>query len=184
MKYYNLFIAFFRTGMLAFGGGPSAIPLVYKEVVVKYRWLNDDDFSDIVALGNALPGPINTKLAGYIGYRVGGFLGMLIALIATVFPTVILIIIFLTGLHAFKDEPWVKGISNGVIPVVAAMMAGLTWDFIKKTKNQLSWHITLFLVIVSLIFFQFLSVHPALVILGLLMIALFMKTEKRRENSK
>lgn len=68
---------FFRVGMLGFGGGPSSIPLVHKEVVEKYKWMNDDEFSDVLALGNALPGPIATKMAGYIGFRVGGFLGMM-----------------------------------------------------------------------------------------------------------
>ena len=71
----NIFIAFFRSGMLGFGGGPSSIPLVHKEVVGTFKWMDDDEFSDVLALGNTLPGPINTKMAGYIGYRVGGIMG-------------------------------------------------------------------------------------------------------------
>ena len=80
--YINIFIAFFRSGMLGFGGGPSSIPLVHKEVVGTFKWMNDDEFSDVLALGNTLPGPINTKMAGYIGYRVGGIMGLIVALIA------------------------------------------------------------------------------------------------------
>jgi chromate transporter len=66
MKQIQLFFAFFRVGMLGYGGGPSSIPLVHKEVVEKYKWMNDDEFADVLALGNALPGPIATKMAGYI----------------------------------------------------------------------------------------------------------------------
>ena len=76
MKQADIFMAFFRVGILGYGGGPSSIPLVHKEVVDKYKWMDTDEFGDVLALGNALPGPIATKMAGYIGYRVGGILGM------------------------------------------------------------------------------------------------------------
>ena len=75
MRQLDIFIAFFRSGMLGYGGGSSAIPLVKKEVVDTYKWMNDDEFGDLLAIANTLPGPIATKLAGYIGYRVGGYFG-------------------------------------------------------------------------------------------------------------
>lgn len=56
--------------MLGYGGGPGSIPLIHKEVVDKYEWMSDEDFGDLLALANTLPGPIATKLAGYIGHRV------------------------------------------------------------------------------------------------------------------
>ena len=102
--------------MLGFGGGPSTIPLVYKEVVDTFKWMDDQEFSDVLALGNTLPGPINTKMAGYIGYRVGGVVGMITALIASVLPTVILMLILLTSFNQFKDNPRVQGMTNAVVP--------------------------------------------------------------------
>src|SRR5699024_7656228 len=100
----DLFIAFFRAGMLGYGGGLSAIPLMQKEVAGRYKWMDDDEFSDILALANTLPGPINTKMSGYIGWRLKGFWGMLNCVIATVAPTAILIILLLTTLNAYKDS--------------------------------------------------------------------------------
>ena len=94
-KHWHIFIAFFRVGMLGFGGGPASIPLIQREVVQKYHWMDDEEFSDILAIANTLPGPVATKLAGYIGYRVSGWIGMLNSLIASVIPTVILLIILL-----------------------------------------------------------------------------------------
>ena len=70
--------------------------LIHKEVVSTFKWMTDDEFSNIVALGNTLPGPINTKMAGYIGYRVGGMIGQTIAVIAVVLPTVLLMLALLT----------------------------------------------------------------------------------------
>ena len=77
-KQLDIFIAFFRSGILGFGGGPASIPLVHKEVVGNFGWMTDDEFADVLSIGNTLPGPIATKMAGYIGYRVGGWLDFLV----------------------------------------------------------------------------------------------------------
>jgi len=179
MIYWQIFMAFFRVGILGYGGGPSSIPLVYKEVVDKYRWMDDEDFSDILALGNTMPGPILTKMAGYIGYRVGGWIGMLSALISSVIPTVILMILLLTVLNVYKDMAWVQGMSKAVVPVVGVMLGVMTWDFVKKSKGSLGWAITAGLVIFSIVILEVLNIHPAFLIIGLLGYALLSKGEKR-----
>jgi chromate transporter len=176
LKQADLFLAFFRVGILGYGGGPSSIPLVHKEVVDKYKWMDSDEFSDILALGNALPGPIATKMAGYIGYRVGGIFGMVNALAATIIPTIILMILLLTVLNSYKDEPWVKGMAEAVVPVVAVMLAVLTWDFIKQSgTSNLGWKWTLIALAASLLLLQFLHLHPAILIFALLLGALLKK---------
>ena len=183
MKQADIFMAFFRVGMLGFGGGPAAIPLVQKEVVSKYSWMDEDEFSDVLALGNALPGPIATKLAGYIGYRVGGFWGMLNGVLATIVPTIVLMIVLLTSLNAFKDESWVKGMSAAVVPVVAVMLLTMTLDFIKKSrKSSLGWGWTILFIAGGLILMEWLSVHPAILIFALLLGALLKKGGKQKEG--
>ncbi|WHX39938.1 chromate transporter [Mesobacillus sp. AQ2] len=185
MKQKDLFLAFFRVGILGYGGGPSSIPLVHKEVVDKYKWMDSDEFGDILALGNALPGPIATKMAGYIGYRVGGILGMVNALAATMIPTIILMIILLTTLNSYKDQPWVKGMADAVVPVVAVMLAVLTWDFIKKSgKSKLGWARTAIALIASLVLLQILNIHPAILIFILLLGALIKKDSSPIEKKQ
>lgn len=176
----ELFMAFFRAGMLGYGGGLSAIPLMQKEVVERYHWMDDDEFSDILALANTLPGPINTKMSGYIGWRLKGFWGMLNAVIATTIPTAILIILLLTTLNAFKDKPWVQGMSKGVLPIAGVMIGVLAWDFIRKSKVLLGWGITLFYLILSLIIIQLFGVHPAIVIIALILYALLFKSKSEK----
>lgn len=179
MKQYQLFMAFFRVGMLGYGGGPASIPLVHKEVVEKYKWLSTDEFGDILAIGNALPGPIATKIAGYIGYRVGGYLGMINAVVASIVPTILLMIIILTSLSSFKDQPWVHGMTKAVVPVVGVMMAVLTWQFFNHSRKSLGLLSSVALVVVSFIIIGILSIHPGVIIVALLLFAL-----TRTKNSK
>ncbi|MBP1948312.1 chromate transporter [Virgibacillus litoralis] len=176
-KHWDLFIAFFRVGMLGYGGGPGSIPLIHKEVVGKYKWMNDEDFGDLLALGNTLPGPIATKMAGYIGHRVSGFWGMLNAVLATILPTIVLMIILLTSLSSVKDLNWVQGMTSAVIPVVGVMLAVLTWQFFHKAITGMGWLQTGTMSIVIFIMLYFLNVHPGIMI-GILLIAALVKKDK------
>ncbi|WP_409272306.1 chromate transporter [Neobacillus sp. SCS-31] len=179
MKQADLFMAFFRVGMLGYGGGPSSIPLVQKEVVSRYKWMDSEEFGDVLALANALPGPIATKLAGYIGYRIAGYTGMLNAVLATIVPTIILMILLLTGLNAFKDQPWVQGAASAVVPVVAVMLLTMTWDFIKKSLGSTLGNVwTIMLLVGSFVLLEALGVHPAIIIFALLLGALLKRDKK------
>jgi chromate transporter len=180
----HLFLAFFRVGMLGYGGGPSSIPLVHKEVVEKYKWMDDHDFSDLLALANTLPGPIATKMSGYIGFRVSGVTGMLNAIFATIIPTIILMILLLTSLSAFKDKPWVAGMTHAVVPVVGVMLAVLTWQFFQKAKDGLGWKYSLLLVAGSLILLQVIGIHPAILIAGLLIFVMVKPIKKDEKDVK
>lgn len=181
-KQSHIFIAFLRSGLLGFGGGPATIPLVHKEVVQTYQWMTDEEFADIISIGNTLPGPIATKMAGYIGYRVGGWLGLVNALIATILPTVFLLILLLSSLKQFSDSKFVSSMTNGVIPIVAVMMGILTWDFLKKSKASLGIKLAAIIFIVSFLAIIILNIHPGFVIATLLIIALALPVKGGNES--
>lgn len=179
---WSLFLAFLRVGVFGYGGGPSMIPLVHKEVVEKYQWIDDRDFSDLLALGNTLPGPIATKMAGYIGYRVAGFLGMINAVLATILPTILAMILLLTSLSAISGQPWVKGMTSGVMPVVGVMMAVLTWQFFRKGQQGLGWNWSIGLVAISILLVVVLPVPPAILIVALLLFVLLKPAKKQKTD--
>jgi chromate transporter len=183
MKQLQLFLAFFRVGILGYGGGPSSIPLIHKEVVDKYKWMNDDEFADVLALGNTLPGPIATKMAGYIGYRVAGILGLINATLSTIVPTIILMIVLLTTISTIKDYPWVQGMTAAVVPVVGVMLATLTWDFFRNSQKSLGWMKSVVLVCVSILLLEVFGLHPAILI-GMLLLAAIVKNDKRPEKER
>lgn len=182
MKQKDIFMAFFRAGMLGYGGGLSAVPLMQREVVHIHKWMDDEEFADVLALANTLPGPINTKLAGYIGWRLDRWRGMFNALIATVVPTLLLMILLLTVLNAYKDKPWVQGMAKGVIPVAGVMIGVLAWDFIELSKRLMGWTPTIFLTVMSVIILQLIGIHPAFLILALMAAALLSRDKKKKKK--
>ncbi|OZU88165.1 chromate transporter [Virgibacillus indicus] len=181
---WNIFIAFFRVGILGYGGGPGSIPLIHKEVVDKYNWMDAEEFGDLLALANTLPGPIATKLSGYIGYRVSGFWGMMNAVFATMFPTIILMIVLLTSLSSIKEFDWVQGMVAAVIPVVGVMLAVLTWQFLDKAGKGMGWLQTGIMGLIIFVLLQLLTIHPGIIIGALLLIALFKKDKSTAKEGE
>ncbi len=179
----NLFAGFLRSGLLGYGGGPSTIPLVHREVVLTYGWMTNEEFADVLALGNSLPGPIATKMAGYIGYRVGGYAGMMTALIATVLPTVVGMIVLVGTLSAFRESPVVAGMTQAVAPVIGIMLASLTWQYMAQSKRELGRIGSMSLAAASLLLFVALDVHPAIAIVVLLAAALGYEPVRRHLRS-
>ncbi len=174
--------AFFRVGMLGFGGGPSSIPLVYQETVKKYQWMDKEEFDNTLALANTMPGPIITKMAGYIGYRIAGVLGCLNALLSSVAPTAILMILLLQFLQTFKGIPWVNHMSASVVPVVAVMLGVMTWDFMKKSVDTLKWKKTSIFLGGGFLLIEVLHFHPAIVIVLTIIFAFLPSRERRRSK--
>lgn len=168
MIYIRLFWAFFLPGILGYGGGPASIPLIETEVVDRNHWLTVNEFSEVLALGNSLPGPIATKMAGYIGYDVAGVLGSIVAIISTVAPSLILMIALLSLLMKFKNSPQVKRMTMFVRPVIAVLLGIMTYEMFFSAYDHSGWIQTLFLAAVSFVLMEKMKVHPALVIAGAL----------------
>ncbi|WP_088103911.1 chromate transporter [Halalkalibacter urbisdiaboli] len=166
MIYVELFLAFFIPGIVGYGGGPASIPLIQHEVVERYRWMTVEQFSEVLAIGNALPGPIATKMAGYIGYEVGGIFGAFIGVFATVAPSLFLMIVLLGLLYTFKDSPKVKKMTAYIRPTIAVLLGVLTYQFLETAYVETGiWH-TFFLLVASFLLLQKWKVHPSFVILG------------------
>jgi chromate transporter len=166
MEWLQLLYGFFMANALGYGGGPSSIPLMYQEIVTHHQWLNNAQFSNMLALGNALPGPIATKIAAYVGYDIAGWFGVFIALAATVLPSAAALIILLKILQRFRQSQVVKGMTLLVQPVIAIMMLILTWNNSKDSVAAIGILQFLGIAIVSLWLMTKKKVHPALLIVA------------------
>jgi len=163
--YWQLSWAMIKTGILGYGGGPSVIPLIRYEAVNHYKWIDDEEFGEILALANALPGPIATKIAAYLGYREKGIIGATVAVLAHILPSSIAIIALLASVQLLSGLAWVQGMIGAVIPVVTVMLGVMAYEFGEKTIKGLGipFGIATFLIAFGLL--QGVNVHPAIVII-------------------
>lgn len=178
MKQREIFLAFFKSSILGFGGGPAAIPLIKKEVVHTYELMSEEEFYETMAIGNTLPGPIITKLAGYIGYRVGGLWGLLNATIASVVPSVVMMVLLFKILNNYKEVGFVQGMTNGVIPIIAVMMLGVFIDLMKKTKKSLGIVRGAFILAIAAVCMLVFNIHSGIVVGITIVLAIFLPVSR------
>lgn len=160
---WALLVSFAKIGAVAYGGGPSMVPLLKAEVVERRDWIGTDDFMDALAIGNALPGPIVTKMAAAIGYRKAGWCGAMAALLGIILPSAVVLLILLGFVSLVKDNPLVGSMLKGLRPVVVAMLAYAAWDM---APNALKGHTTIVIAVVALALMIFTPIHPALIIIA------------------
>lgn len=188
-SYKELTVAMFRTGILGFGGGPSVIPLIRYEAVTRYHWMRDEEFGEILAIANALPGPIATKMAAYLGYREKGTMGAVAAVLAHILPSCFVMVALLTLANVLSYSTAVTGMIGAVMPVIAVMLGQMAYEFAEKAVNGLGLPVGGLLFALSFVLLQVISLHPAIVIIFFLIYGAFHfklkhKLEKRRVKGK
>ncbi len=181
--YKELIIAMGRTGILGFGGGPSVIPLIRYEAVTRFKWINDEEFGEILAIANALPGPIATKMAAYLGYRDKGTLGAIVSVLAHILPSCIAMVFLLTLVNVLSYSTVVKGMIEAVMPVIAVMLGLMAYEFAAKAVKGLGKWLGCILFVICFILLQTISVHPAIVIVLFLAYGAFHFKLKNRLKS-
>jgi len=166
--YLQIFWVFFIANILGYGGGPSIIPLIQHEVVTVFGWFTAEEFAEIFAMGNALPGPIAPKIAAYIGFNQGGVLGSVIGLVATIAPSAILMVVLVGILKRHKDSPRVKRLTRYIQPTIAVLMLDITVrNLLLGYQGAGALHM-LVLAGASLFLIAKIKAHPGFVVLGAL----------------
>lgn len=118
----QLFLSYLKIGFFGFGGGYAMLSLIHSEVVVENQWLTNYEFSDIVAVSQMTPGPIAINSATYIGYEVAGIWGSIVATIAVCLPALTIMILLTRFFLKLHDNIYVKGVIQGMRPVVIGMI--------------------------------------------------------------
>jgi chromate transporter len=118
---------FLRIGAITFGGGFAMIPLIESEAVDSHHWLTHQEFADATALGQITPGPILIT-ATFIGYRVAGTLGALVATICIFLPSFLMTISAGSSLRRFRNNELVQSFLRGVTPAVVGLLVAAAWS--------------------------------------------------------
>ena len=121
MIYLDLLLGFLKVGCFAFGGAYGAIPLI-RDVVMSYGWLSDEMLTYMIAVSESTPGPIMVNLATYIGSSQAGFWGAVIATLAVVLPSFLIILLVTSLLKTALKNKYVQAILRGLKPCVIGIV--------------------------------------------------------------
>lgn len=124
----KIFLSFLQIGIFSFGGGLASLPLIQTQVVDYHNWLSLSEFIDLISISEMTPGPIAINAATFVGFRLAGFWGALIATIGTLLPSLLFVSILGFIYFKYKDIEFMKGILSGLRPAIVALIltAGLT----------------------------------------------------------
>ena len=134
MIYIRLFIQFLLIGAFSFGGGLASMELIRQRVVTNQHWLTNSEFSDIISISEMTPGPLGINIASFVGVRVAGIPGTVIATCAYVLPSVFIVMIMAWFYYRYRSLRGVQGVLKGLRPAIAAMVLASAW---KLSSNAL-----------------------------------------------
>ena len=153
-----LFFVFFKIGLFSFGGGYAILPLIQADVVDLHKWVNVQQFTDIVAISQVTPGPISLNAATYVGYLIGNKTGFWDAFImgtvptlGLILPSVIIMTIFSKFYLKFQYNKYMDNAFAGLKIVVVGLILAAAIMLIDK-KNFIDWKsVAIFIISVALV---------------------------------
>jgi chromate transporter len=147
-SFYKIFWSFFKVGAFTFGGGWAMISIIEKEVVHKHHWVERDEFLDLLAIAQAMPGILAVNIAVVVGDRLRGVKGSLCAALGSIIPSFLMILaiaIFLTP-ETIKNNETLNAMFKGIRPAVVALILAPLVTSAKVAKLN---RITIFIPIVT-----------------------------------
>ena len=136
---FSLFATFFKIGAFTFGGGWAMISIIEREIVDKHHWIEREEFLDLLAVAQSLPGILAVNIATAVGDKIGGTKGSIVAAAGTILPSFLIILaiaIFLTP-EIIKNNRFVAAIFMGIRPAVVALIIAPVLTSAKAAK--LKW---------------------------------------------
>ena len=173
MLYLQLFYTFFKIGLFGFGGGYAMLSMIQGEVVTRYGWLTSQEFTDIVAISQMTPGPIGINSATYVGFTATGSVwGSIIATLAVVLPSFILMLAISKFFLKYQKHPVVEAVFSGLRPAVVGLLASAALvlmnaeNFSSPKEDMYSFIISCLIFLVACIGTRKYKINPILLIVA------------------
>ena len=160
--YAKIFLTFSKIGAFTLGGGYAMLPLIEHEVVDKNLWLSKEDFMDVVAVAQSLPGIFAVNISIFIGYKLRKLKGSIVCALATILPSFLIILLIAMFFSQYKDNPVIAKLFKGIRPAIVALIAVPVFSSAKAAKITFK---TAIIPILSVVLISFLNVSPVFVIL-------------------
>lgn len=123
MIYLSLFLSFLQVGLFSIGGGYAAMPLIQSQVVEQHAWLTMQEFTDLITIAEMTPGPIAVNSATFVGIRIAGIGGAVVATLGCIFPALILVSILAFIYYRYKNLSMLQNVLASLRPAVVALIA-------------------------------------------------------------
>ncbi len=166
----QLFWTFLKIGPITFGGGYAMIPLIEREVVEKRKWVDMEEIAEIFALAGTAPGAIAVNAATFIGHKIAGIRGAIVAMIGVLLPTFLIVLILNLIFLSIKGNPHVDAAFQGIRAAVVALIA---YAAIKVAKTSILDVSTLILMVSMVVMMVVFHWHPILVIVSGALLGIF-----------
>ncbi len=144
----SLFLTFAKVGVMTFGGGYAMLPILQKEVSDKKNWATDEELMDYFAIGQCTPGIIAVNTATFIGQKLRGTIGGIVATLGVVFPSIVIISLLAGVIEAFSHLEWVQHAFGGVRICVCVLILNAVVKLYKKAV--VDWKTLLIFLMVTL----------------------------------
>lgn len=160
-KLREMFWCFFKIGAFTLGGGYAMIPLIEKEVVENKNWLNKEEFMDVMVVSQSFPGALAVNCATFLGYKIGGLIGALVALLSVILPSFTITLVIAAYFMKFRSNYYVNAIFLGVTAIIPLLVLSgaisLSKGVERNRRNIIIGSIALLLLIVF-------DINPSLLI--------------------
>lgn len=176
----QMFLTFFKIGMFTLGGGYAMIPLIQREIVEKRQWVAEAEFYELLALAQSSPGPVAVNASVFVGYKVGGITGSIVATLGTTLPSFFIILLIAAYLTGFRSDPYVEAFFKGIRPAVVALIAAPLYSLARSMQIGPGGLVIAAMAAVLVAFFQF---SPALLIAAVAVGSLVVGIYRRRQRS-
>ena len=160
--YLDIFLSFAKIGAFTIGGGYAMIPIIQKVVVDKKKWINEEEFLDILAIAQSAPGLLAVNISIFLGYKLKGTKGSIIATLGSITPSFLIILLIAIFFAGYQDNETVIKIFKGIRPVVVALIAVPVINMAKKSKLNIY---TAILAVATALAIIFLKISPVYILL-------------------
>ena len=162
MLYLKYFTIFFRIGLFTIGGGYAMVPLIEAEIVDKRKWIKKEEFLDLMALSQTVPGIFAVNIALFIGYKLRKFWGAFFMTLGTIMPSFLIILAIALFFRLFQHLETVERIFKGIRPGVVALIAVPTFKMAKSARININ---NIWIPVVSALLIWLLGFSPIYVII-------------------
>ena len=184
---FQIFISMMKIGVFTFGGGYAMISLLENEFVSRKKWIESDEFLDLVTIAESTPGPIAINCSTYVGYKREGILGAVFGTLGMCIPSFTIIFVISVFFDRFMEITWVASAFRGIQVCVIYLILSAGYRMFKKIKKNAFNLTVIFITFTAMVAFSLFAVRFStifyILIFGVLGLSIYLAKEFKSKKS-